>query len=64
MHIKPKDLADFIDGGQYAAEINKTPDDEAIILLILHFSTRKVEAEKALPLSLTTFKKLLKKGKK
>ncbi|MEW6407641.1 MAG: hypothetical protein AB1465_03045 [Patescibacteria group bacterium] len=64
MHIKPKDLAGFIDGDQYAAEVSETPDGGAIISLTLHFSTRKVEAGKALPLSLAASKTTIKKGKR
>lgn len=64
MHVKPSELAGFIDGDQYAAEVSKMPDGGALISLTLSFSTKRVEAGKALPLSLAVSKTTIKKGKK
>lgn len=64
MYVKPSELAGFIDGDQRAATVTETPDGGALISLTLSFSTRRIEAGKALPLSLAASKSTIKKGKK
>jgi hypothetical protein len=64
MQVKASELAAFIDGSQYSINVTETADGGALISIELSFSTRRVEAGKALPLSLAASKTKIKKGKK